>query len=405
MNPVAAESWLEKRLWAPGPKRILSIDGGGASPLVSIGILAELESRLSRLSGREDFRLADYFELIGGVSTGAVPAACLALGASAAEVADLCGKLAIEAFAPGPSGLRAPRFDVRAVDKVLARTLGDVDLSAPALRTGLAIFGKSAESGALWTMTNNPRGRYWERSKTFFVRRLIQASLAAPVAFEDIAIPLGPGDEPVERFVDAATFGLSNPSLHLLLMATLRGYGLEWHTGPDRILMLSVGAGAWPLPDMSSAEQDADQAAAVLANVNYDASQMAVTVLQGVGASFRPWRINSELEDMTGTTMSPVPGLQFQRMEARLSADALGMGAAELAAIRAAGPADVDALNQLHEIGRKAAERYFAPPADHPKRRLDRAIFPRRFDPAGFRGPPRGPARFKLQALGRAWKD
>ncbi len=109
MNPVAAESWLEKRLWAPGPKRILSIDGGGASPLVSIGMLAELESRLSHLSGREDFRLCDYFDLIGGVSTGAAPAACLALGASTAEAADLCGKLAIEAFTPGPAGLPAVR--------------------------------------------------------------------------------------------------------------------------------------------------------------------------------------------------------------------------------------------------------------------------------------------------------
>jgi hypothetical protein len=405
MSPVAAASWLEKRLWSPGAKRILSIDGGGASPLVSIGILSELETRLSRLSGRDDFRLADYFDLIGGVSTGAAPAACLALGASTAEAADLCGKLAVESFAPGPAGLRAPRFDVRAVDKVLARTLGDVDLSAPTLRTGLAIFAKSAESGALWVMSNNPRGRYWERNKTFLVRRLIQASLAAPVAVEDIAIPLGPGDEPVERFVDAATFGLSNPSLHLLLMATLRGYGLEWHTGPDRILMLSVGAGAWPLPDMSSAEQDADQVAAVLANVNHDASQMAVTVLQGVGATFRPWRINSELEDMAGATISPVPGLQFQRMEASLSPKALGVDASELAAIRAAGPGDVDALNSLHEIGRQAAERYFAPPADHPKRRLDRSIFPRRFDPPGFRAPTRGAPRFKLQALGRTWKD
>jgi hypothetical protein len=107
---------------------------------------------------------------------------------------------------------------------------------------------------------------------------------------------------------------------------------------------------------------------------------------------------------MAGATMSPVPGLQFQRMEANLSPQTLGMEANELAAIRAAGPADVDALNRLHEIGRRTAEAYFAPPPDHPKRRLDRAIFPRRFDPAGFKGPPRGPARFKLQALGRAWE-
>lgn len=407
MKPAPAQDWMEQRLLAPGPKRILAIDGRGASPVVAAGLLIEVEARLRALSHRSDFRLCDYFDLIGGASTGAIAAAGFAMGGAAAEVADFCAKFVSQTS--GPRG----RTDPRAADAFLTRTLGDTQLGGDALRTGLAIFAKSAETGAVWAITNNPRSRYWDGStgapanRTMLLRRALQASLGAPAPGEEIALTMSEGTPP-RRFFDPTAFGLSNPALHLLLLGTLSGYGLEWATGPDRILMLSAGAGAWPGASLGRGAE-ADRAGQALAGAAQDASQLAITILQGMGATARPWRINSALGDMRGTTLSPVPGLHFQRLEALLSSEMLAaagvtMSDQELGAIRA-GSADPMAQEKLLTIARAVGALYFSPTSDNPKRRWERAIFPRKFDPSHFRGPPPGPPRFKLQALGRAWEE
>ncbi|RAL53609.1 hypothetical protein DM860_012224 [Cuscuta australis] len=55
---------------------ILSIDGGGIRGLIPATILAYLESQLQELDG-EDARLADYFDVISGTSTGGLVTAML----------------------------------------------------------------------------------------------------------------------------------------------------------------------------------------------------------------------------------------------------------------------------------------------------------------------------------------
>ncbi|KAL3746539.1 hypothetical protein ACJRO7_015492 [Eucalyptus globulus] len=55
---------------------ILSIDGGGVRGIIAATILASLESELEELDG-EDARLADYFDVIGGTSTGGLVTAML----------------------------------------------------------------------------------------------------------------------------------------------------------------------------------------------------------------------------------------------------------------------------------------------------------------------------------------
>ncbi|WOG90688.1 hypothetical protein DCAR_0309932 [Daucus carota subsp. sativus] len=55
---------------------VLSIDGGGIRGLIPSAILEFLESQLQELDG-EDARLADYFDVIGGTSTGGLVTAML----------------------------------------------------------------------------------------------------------------------------------------------------------------------------------------------------------------------------------------------------------------------------------------------------------------------------------------
>lgn len=56
-------------------KRILSIDGGGMKGIVSAILLKSLEEKLKLYSNNLNARIADYFDLIAGTSTGSVLAA------------------------------------------------------------------------------------------------------------------------------------------------------------------------------------------------------------------------------------------------------------------------------------------------------------------------------------------
>src|ERR1700749_1430899 len=91
-----------------GPKRILAIDGGGMRGALAVGILSKLEQTLRDKLGRPDLVLADYFDLIGGTSTGAIIAAGLALGRDAAYLRELYHRLGPLVFEQrgwrGPAG-------------------------------------------------------------------------------------------------------------------------------------------------------------------------------------------------------------------------------------------------------------------------------------------------------------
>ena len=60
----------DRHLFGPGPKRILSLDGGGVRGVISVAFLERIEAILTEQAGRE-VRLGDYFDLVGGTSTGA----------------------------------------------------------------------------------------------------------------------------------------------------------------------------------------------------------------------------------------------------------------------------------------------------------------------------------------------
>lgn len=68
-----------------GPKRILALDGGGIRGALTLGYLKRIEGILQSAHGT-DYRLCDYFDLIGGTSTGSIIASGLALGMSVDEI-------------------------------------------------------------------------------------------------------------------------------------------------------------------------------------------------------------------------------------------------------------------------------------------------------------------------------
>ena len=70
-------------------RNMLSLDGGGIRGVLTMEILVEMEDQLREALGRgADFRLCDFFDYIGGTSTGGIIAAGLARGMSAQELLD-----------------------------------------------------------------------------------------------------------------------------------------------------------------------------------------------------------------------------------------------------------------------------------------------------------------------------
>ena len=71
------------------PRRLLALDGGGIRGVMTLEILRKIEQDLATATGKgASFRLGDFFDYIGGTSTGAIIAAGLAMGKSVQELID-----------------------------------------------------------------------------------------------------------------------------------------------------------------------------------------------------------------------------------------------------------------------------------------------------------------------------
>lgn len=344
---------LRERFRQPGPKRILALDGGGSRGLLSLGVLAKLEAHLAERSPNKDaFRLAHYFDLIGGTSTGAIIATTLALEWKVRDVVDLYFKLLPAIFArpqvPGPLRVLIPAFKNTALTKALNEYLGDRTLNSEDLKTGLAIHAKRIDSGSAWILVNNPDWCYFESkdkigipNADFYLRDLVQGSAAAPTYFNDVRIPLARnkrGDvSGYAHFFDGGVSPNNNPAQQLLLTATEPAFGFNWPTGEQDLLIWSVGTGyvrkrfeKRNRKRRSSAKTIGDfrrlmyssKVMAALEGYNHDISQQQITLMQALSHSRFPWHVNSEVRMQINTPLlSREPLFTYQRYDARLEID------------------------------------------------------------------------------------
>src|ERR1700733_15065934 len=94
---MPVETERDRHLFGPGPKRLLALDGGGVRGALTVAFLERMENLLSKHHGKE-IRLGEYFEFVGGPSTGAIIAGALALGSRTSQVKDFYLRLAPFAF-------------------------------------------------------------------------------------------------------------------------------------------------------------------------------------------------------------------------------------------------------------------------------------------------------------------
>jgi hypothetical protein len=349
------------RLSETRPRKLLAIDGGGARSILSLEILARIESLLSEALGREDFVLSDHFDYIGGTSTGAILAACLSLGMKVAQIKDLFFELSRAMFSKAGI-LDRFRNLYRDTDLMLAlkNVFGETTrIGSDKLRTLLMIVLKNATTSTTWPVTNNPHAKYNDPSRAdsnlnLPLWQLLRASTAAPAYFPPERIRIGSMEFICE---DGGVGSYNNPAFLLFQMATVKPYRLGWPTGEKQLLLVSIGAGVAP-PDPLSADSNLLSNAARLPSVLlYDAEIQQDRLCRLYGNCRAGDPIDRELGNLSGADASGLPKLfTYLRYQVQLTADelfSLGVQDVDLKSIL---PMDSPDLATLQRVGKRVAE-------------------------------------------------
>jgi len=260
---------LEERIKSNGPKKILACDGGGILGLMSVEILAKIETDLRIAQNKPNLVLADYFDFVCGTSTGAIIAACISAGMSMDTIRQFYLDSGKQMFDKA-SVLKRLKYSYN--DEPLAKMLkaaldsqlheSNATLGSPNLKTLLMMVMRNHSTDSPWPVSNNPCANYNDRTRkdcnlNLPLWQLIRASTAAPTFFppEVVTFAEGTPDEYSFIFVDGSVTTYNNPAYLAFQMATAKPYHVNWQTGADQMLIVSVGTGSTPNP---FAKGDAD---------------------------------------------------------------------------------------------------------------------------------------------------
>lgn len=302
-----------------GKKRILALDGGGIRGALSLGYLKHLEELLREQHNKPDLLLCDYFDMIGGTSTGSIIAAALAKGMSVDEIRDKYFELGKKIFGKKYRWYRIfeiddllkAKYDDKALVKELQNVFGDTLLGdQEAVKTALVIVAKRADTNSVWSLNNHPKGKFYDSghgdNKSIPIWKCVRASAAAPTYFLPQSIEVG-GDNGFAAFVDGGVSMANNPALQCLMVATLKGFPYHWKMGEDQLMIVSVGTGMtrWKrLPQKIGKSTLLNWAANLPEMFMQDASWQNQQILQWLSNSPTSFHIDSEVVALEGDILS-----------------------------------------------------------------------------------------------------
>ena len=365
---------------ARAPKRILALDGGGIRGVLTLQYLGAIEALLRRRFHDDKLLLCDYFDLIGGTSTGSIIAAGLACGMTVEALNKLytgIGASVFQAgllakFLPGPlRGTLAPKFPSEPLQTQLDAQLGaDTTLDSDKIRTGLMIMTKRLDTGSPWPLHNSPHAVFAKQDGQLKLSHVVRASTAAPTYFapEKVAISSRSGAVVEAAFVDGGVSPFNDPALQLLMLAALQGHGFRWRTGKNELLIISVGTGAYQvnvpaeqLLGMTAAQQGITS----LQSLMNDCARMNHGMLQWLTDCLTPWTIDRALGDMKLDSEAGPQLATYVRYNAILEQAwlktelGIDLGPDKIEQIRKMD--DPKNLSDLADLGRRAAAKQVKP--------------------------------------------
>jgi hypothetical protein len=343
-----------------GPKRLLSLDGGGMRGLISLQVLRRMEEVIGNQD--ESFRLSDAFDYVAGTSTGAIIAAALATGHTVDEIEAMYRSLGPDIFKKKwlPGRFRS-LYKASGVTKALQDFFEpDTTLGDSRLRSLLAVVTHRSDTDSLWPLTNVTSARYNDPNRAdcnlnFPLWQIIRGSTAAPVFFPPEPIDLGPNGRAL--FEDGGVTPFNNPALLLFELATSPRYTLDWPTGPEEIIVVSLGTGSSMTPSSTNLKKlDLLFHARTLIRVMMNGSSTENDRLcQVLGSTRYAPTIDSEFNAVAVNDLqSPHPLFSYVRYNVPIGERDLAgvdelhdISAKHVARLDAASPADMDALTRI----------------------------------------------------------
>lgn len=212
--------------------RILALDGGGVRGTFTASFLAELEKMT-------DKRLADYFDLIAGTSTGGIIALALGLGIPPNEILDFYLKegplifrnIGAEGFIRSTRHWFRPKHPREPLKAALERVFGNRKIGASTCRLVIPAF--DAVNGQVHVFKTAHHERLKQDYKVLAVDAALATS-AAPTFFESYT------NSNDQRFIDGGVWANCPAATAILESIGVLGQPL------DKIDVLSIGTTASP---------------------------------------------------------------------------------------------------------------------------------------------------------------
>lgn len=304
---------LQQRLQQTGPKKIISLDGGGIRGVLTIEILAQIETLIREQYQDPNLVLADYFDFVAGTSTGAIIGAGIAIGLEVAQIREFYHNNAKNMFDRASLWTRTGSlFGYKYNDRKLAHKLQEVfgvdtTLGSEQLQTLLLIVMHNAKTDSPWPISNNPYAKYNDLTSMgthsnlhLPLWQLVRASAAAPFYFPPEKIVM---QENEFIFIDGSITPYNNPAFQAFIMATLRAYRLNWSCTQQQLLLVSIGTGtnALKLPGLEVKDMHLLHLAASMPAHLINAAQYQQDMLCRIFGDCRAGAIlDSEIEALQG---------------------------------------------------------------------------------------------------------
>lgn len=211
-------------------RRILSIDGGGIKGVFPAAFLATLEDAIGE-------RIANYFDLIVGTSTGGILALGLGLGLSATEILSFYEQYGPQIFQQGGGlgwlrHLIFAKYSDAMLRQALEETFGDLKLGESNQRLVIPSLNLDKGEAYLYKTAHHPR---FERDYKELAVTVALATSAAPTFFPTHLSEGG------TAFIDGGVWA-NNPAVIAMIEAVKT---LQWN--PDTVRLLSLGCSTPPV--------------------------------------------------------------------------------------------------------------------------------------------------------------
>ena len=256
-------------------------------------------------------------------------------------------------------------YNYQAMEDGLKQAFGDIILGGEQIKTGLCIVAKRADTNSIWPLINHPKGKFYDselgKNKNIPLWQAVRASSAAPTYFAPQMIDVMDGQK--AAFIDGGLSMANNPSLTLLMIATLNGFPFHWKMGEENLLLVSVGTG-YNVFKKYVKEIDESTMLSWATNIPdmlmQDASWQNRVILQWLSKSPTADCMDMEIGDMDGDLLGGKPLISYLRYNFCITEDDLnGLGLKKIFTV-----ADVKSITDmsnadnrqlLYQIGEKAS--------------------------------------------------